>query len=157
MPQISVIIPIYNAGKFIKKAVDSLLQQTFGDFEIILVDDGSTDNSLEIINDLTSKDKRIRSIHQENAGVSRARNAGINNSCGKYLIFCDADDEFECDAFEKYIARLRDCDFDFIISGFRKIYVSYAGEKQTVSKQLTYSREEKSFFSCSKSTPFITR
>lgn len=147
MPQISVIIPIYNAERFIEKTVNSLLCQTFDNFEIVLVDDGSADSSLKIMNDLASKDKRIIAIHQENAGVSIARNTGIKNSCGKYLVFCDADDEFENDAFEKYMAHLNNFDFDFIISGFQKIYVSNVGEKQIISKRLTYSRTENRFFS----------
>ncbi len=91
--KVSVIVPVYNASKYISKTLDSIINQDFDSFEIIVIDDGSCDDSLQIIND-TLKDSEIphKIIHQENSGVSVARNVGIDESKGDYLIFIDADD-----------------------------------------------------------------
>ena len=99
MAQISIIIPIYNSEKYIRKCIDSILNQTFKDFELILVNDGSTDKSREICE--SYKDKRIKIFNTENQGVSCARNIGIEKSIGKYLMFCDSDDYVEPEWCEK--------------------------------------------------------
>lgn len=92
MPEISVIVPVYNVGKYLARCVESILAQTFTDFELILVDDGSTDNSPILCDHYAEKDSRVRVIHQKNAGVSAARNAGINASCSDWICFVDSDD-----------------------------------------------------------------
>ncbi len=91
-PLFTIIIPLYNKEKYINKAIECVLHQTLDDFELIIIDDGSTDNSLSIANSFS--DKRIKVIHQENGGVSKARNNGICRATGKYLSFLDADDEW---------------------------------------------------------------
>lgn len=93
-PILSVIVPIYNTESFIRRCIDSILTQTFNDFELILVDDGSTDNSGKICDEYTTKDQRIHVIHQANSGPNCARENGIKSSRGKYIIFLDADDIF---------------------------------------------------------------
>lgn len=91
--KVSVIVPVFNASKYIGKTLDSIINQDFDSYEIIVVDDGSTDNSLEIINQTLEKTEvPHKVIHQENAGVSVARNVGIDASTGDYLVFIDADD-----------------------------------------------------------------
>lgn len=91
--KVSVIVPVFNASKYIGKTLDSIINQDFDSYEIIVVDDGSTDNSLEIINETLEKTEiPHKIIHQENAGVSVARNVGIDASTGDYLVFIDADD-----------------------------------------------------------------
>ena len=90
--KISIIIPIYNGEKFIEKCIKSIKNQTFKDFEIILVNDGSSDNSGQICDELAKNDNRIKVIHQENLGVSEARNRGIIASKGEYICFIDCDD-----------------------------------------------------------------
>ena len=92
MPLFSIIIPVYNVEKYLNKCVDSVLNQTFTDFEVILVDDGSPDNCPAICDSYAEKDKRVRVIHKQNGGLSDARNTGIKNSAGKYLISLDSDD-----------------------------------------------------------------
>ena len=92
MPKISVVIPVYNAEKYLPRCVDSLLDQSFDDFEAIFVDDGSTDESLKILQNYAAGDKRIVVIRQRNQGVSVARNAGINIARAPYISFVDADD-----------------------------------------------------------------
>ena len=101
----SVIIPLYNKSASIKRAIESVLNQTFQEFELIVVNDGSTDNSAAIVAEF--QDSRIHLIHQQNGGVSKARNTGIANARNKYLTFLDADDEYlpEClQTFQKLIA-----------------------------------------------------
>ena len=91
-PEISIIVPVYNVEKYLKRCIDSILNQSFTDFELILVDDGSTDNSGEIIDEYAIKDERIKVIHKENGGLSSARNVGIEYSKGNYIAFVDSDD-----------------------------------------------------------------
>lgn len=90
--KISVIIPVYNAEKYLAETLDSVLNQTFTDFEVIAVNDGSTDNSLNILNEYGNKDSRIKIFSNSNSGVSTARNTGIEKASGEYICFIDADD-----------------------------------------------------------------
>ncbi len=96
-PEISVIVPVYNVQDYLVRCVDSILAQTFRDFELILVDDGSTDRSGEMCDTLAGTDPRIRVIHKKNGGLSDARNAGIEAARGEYLSFIDSDDYAEPD------------------------------------------------------------
>ena len=89
---VSIIVPIYNKEKYLEKCLDSILGQTYRDLEIILVDDGSTDNSLVICQHYAEKDPRIKIYHKPNGGVSSARNLGLEKSTGKYISFVDPDD-----------------------------------------------------------------
>lgn len=91
-PKISVIVPIYNAEKWLRRCIDSLLSQTFQDFELLLIDDGSTDNSGKICEEYAELDSRIHVFHKPNGGLSSARNCGIDNAKGEWITFCDSDD-----------------------------------------------------------------
>lgn len=91
-PKVSVIVPVYKVEKYLPECIDSILAQTFTDFELILVDDGSPDNSGKICDDYATRDPRIRVFHKENGGVSSARNFGIKNSKGEWIVFVDSDD-----------------------------------------------------------------
>lgn len=99
-PKISVIIPVYNGEKYINQCLDSLLNQTFKDFEIICVNDGSTDKSLAILEQYAQKDSRIKIINQKNSGAAEARNNGLAYASGDYLSILDCDDFFDLDMFE---------------------------------------------------------
>ena len=103
--KISIVIPVYNVESFIKKCLDSIINQTYGNFEVILVDDGSTDKSGSICDEYASKDKRIKVYHKKNGGAARARNFGINKISGDYLFFVDGDDYIDKNALEKMIAK----------------------------------------------------
>lgn len=92
MPEISVIVPIYKVEPYLRQCVDSVLNQSFTDFELILVDDGSPDNCGAICEEYAARDSRIHVIHQENAGIGKARNVGMDQAVGKYIIFLDSDD-----------------------------------------------------------------
>ena len=104
IPQVSVVIPLYNKAPYIDRALRSVLAQTFQDFEVIIVDDGSTDGGAKIVKSTT--DKRIKLIQQKNSGVSAARNRGIQESKSKLIAFLDADDEWKS-RFLEVILRLR--------------------------------------------------
>lgn len=109
---ISVIIPIYNSERFLRDCVTSVQQQTFQDIEIICVDDGSTDGSSKLLEELAHEDDRIKVVYQENRGLTKAREAGLNNSSGEYVYFLDSDDLIHQSTLESlsYIAKKEDAD-----------------------------------------------
>lgn len=115
IPLISIIVPIYNAEKYINRCIQSILRQTFNGWELLLVNDGSTDKSSEICNEYAAKDNRIRVLHKENGGVSSARNYGIRYSRGKWLTFIDIDDYVQ-DSFLEILVKEVDV-ADLIVSG----------------------------------------
>ena len=130
--KVSVIVPVYNASRYIRKTLNSIISQDFDGFEIIVVDDGSTDNSLEIINGcLGDCEIPHKVIHQENTGVSVARNVGIDESEGDYLVFVDADDYVS----ENHLSSLYNGKTDFSLT----LYVKEEGDKLT--KLDTYSQD----------------
>ena len=115
-PKISVIIPVYNGAKYLSRCVDSLQKQTFSDFEVIFIDDGSVDDSRKILDEYAKKDKRVTVIHKKNHGVSAARNDGIKAATGEYIHFLDVDDEIDFDYYERMINYAGD--IDILCSGF---------------------------------------
>lgn len=124
---ISIIIPIYNVQKYLNKCVKSVLEQTYGNLEIILVDDGSTDSSGEICDKCKESDERIVVIHKKNGGLSDARNAGIDISKGEYLFFLDADDYLSPNAIEIMYSKIISENADLAICNFT--WTNSEGEK----------------------------
>ncbi len=118
---ISIIVPVYNADKYLDKCVTSLMTQTYSNLEIILVDDGSTDNSARICELLAKKDTRIVVIHQKNSGVSAARNTGIKNARGEYLAFVDGDDYISPYMIEHLYARIMQDQADVAVCGYKRV------------------------------------
>lgn len=112
MELISIIVPVYNVEKYVGQALDSLIKQTYKNIEIIIVDDGSTDNSGIICKRYAEKDNRILVIHTANNGVAKARNLGINLAKGKYIGFVDPDDYISLEMFEKLYGALKECKAD---------------------------------------------
>jgi len=106
--KVSIIIPVYNAEKYIREDLDSLLGQSLREIEVICVDDGSKDSSLKILEDYQRKDDRIKILKQENKGAGAARNEGMKEAKGDYLIFLDADDFFEKDMLEKSVGKMEE-------------------------------------------------
>lgn len=102
-PFVSIIVPVYNVEKFLRECIDSILAQSFTNFELILVDDGSIDNCPVICDEYADKDHRVKVIHKPNGGISSARNAGIDIARGNYIGFVDSDDLVEPDMYEKLI------------------------------------------------------
>ena len=91
--KVSIVTPVYNAEAFLRKTIESVIKQTYSNFELLLVDDGSTDESGLIVDEYSKKDKRIVAIHQNNSGVSSARNTALKNATGEWVCFLDSDDE----------------------------------------------------------------
>lgn len=104
--KVSIIVPIYNAEKCLVQCVESLVQQDYGNIEILLIDDGSTDNSSAICDELQLKYERIRAIHKENGGTASARNLGVSEASGDYVMFIDSDDWFELDTVSTLVSHM---------------------------------------------------
>ncbi len=155
MPKISVIVPVYKVEEYLPRCLESLLNQTFTDFEVILVDDGSPDNSGKICDEYAAKDTRIRVVHQENSGVSAARNVGLDIGTGEYIAFCDSDDSLEPD----YLKALCDVssDYDIVCSGVQNHeadgtvkngILAYDFEIQNLNQENILSFVEKGLIDC---------
>ena len=121
MIKISIIIPVYNVEKYLQECLDSILNQTFGDYEIICVDDGSTDSSNNILEEYKKKDPRFIVVHQDNQGAAAARNKGIELAKGEYIQFLDSDDYFEPDMLEKLYSAAIKNNADMVVCSARKV------------------------------------
>lgn len=119
---ISIIIPIYNVEGYLSRCIDSVLNQTYKNLEIILVDDGSPDNCGKICDEYAKKDSRIKVIHKENGGVSSARNAGLDIARGDYIGFVDPDDYIHQTMYETLISEISEDDFDIVECNYTQIY-----------------------------------
>ncbi|MCR4604953.1 MAG: glycosyltransferase [Eubacterium sp.] len=119
---ISITIPVYNSEKYLRACIDSVLNQTYTDFELLLVDDGSTDGSGEICDEYAKKDSRVRVFHTPNGGSSAARNYGIDRAQGEYLGFIDSDDEIEPDMYELLYELITKEDADISMCGLADVY-----------------------------------
>lgn len=136
-PAISVIVPVYNTERYLRRCIDSILAQTFTDFELLLIDDGSTDTSPAICDEYAQRDPRVRVFHKPNGGVSSARNLGLDNALGEWISFVDADDWVDDAYFEKLIkksisqkADIVFCDSYFEYPDKQLIHQHYNWEKQ---------------------------
>lgn len=167
MLKISIVIPVYKVERYIKKCIDSVLCQSYKNFELILVDDGSPDSSPQICDEYAQSDSRIKVIHKTNGGLSDARNAGIEIASGDYIVFLDSDDWWDDDlALEKSIAILSKSHPDVLIFGFKKFFQNNGNytvyrmalsddskEKQTEIKDLL----QRNIFITSACTKFVKR
>lgn len=131
-PQISIIVPVYKAEQFLNKCVDSILSQSQSDFELILVEDGSPDNSGAICDEYARQDSRVRVIHQKNAGVSAARNRGIREASGIYIGFVDADDWVDANMYGQMICTAESFDVDIVMCDALTVYESGATSVDTI-------------------------
>lgn len=140
MPKVSVIVPVYNVAAYLPKCVASIQNQTERDIEIILVDDGSTDDCGDICENYAQNDARIKVLHQENGGLSEARNTGIHAATAEYLLFIDSDDYVDTDLVETVYTHAERTDADIVAYGYQK--VSESGEVSytyNLPEQLTES------------------
>ena len=128
---ISIIVPIYNVEKYLSKCIESLLNQTYTNIEILLVNDGSTDNSKKICEQFKGKDSRIKLINKENGGLSDARNKGLQKSIGKYITFVDSDDYVEKNYIETLYSLITKFNSEIAIADFRVI----KGDKQKIKEK----------------------
>lgn len=121
-PNISVVVPIYKVEKYLSRCVDSILDQTFRNLEVILVDDGSPDRCGEICDNYAKNDRRVKVIHKSNGGLSSARNAGIEEASGEYIAFIDSDDWIDIDMFELLYKAAQEYKAQIVECSFRHIY-----------------------------------
>lgn len=142
MCKISVIVPVYNAENYIERCVDSLLCQSFNDFELILVDDGSTDNSVKIISNLADKHSFIRVFAKENGGAASARNLGIDNARGEYIAFIDADDTVEPTFLEELYNAATESGAELVMCDYTKHYESKAVPFSQPIRGGAYTKEQ---------------
>ena len=127
MPKVSVIIPVYNVEKYLSECLDSVVNQTLKDIEIICVNDGSPDGSAAILEEYAQKDNRIKVITQENRGLSEARNSGLKIASGEYIAFLDSDDYIDLKFFEQLYKRGIESNSDVVVC--ENIY-RFSGNKQ---------------------------
>ena len=133
MPKVSIIIPIYNVEKYLRQSVDSAINQTLKDIEIICIDDCSTDNSYEILKEYAQKDSRIKLIKQsKNQGQGVARNVGLVQAQGEYVMFLDPDDWYELDACKRAYEKIKSGNNDFVIFDFYE-YIDKNGKKEVAN------------------------
>lgn len=147
VPEISVILPIYNQEKYLSYCLDSLLKQTFTDFELLLIDDGSTDDTPVLCDTWRMQDKRIRVFHKNNGGVSSARNEGIERALGRYIVFCDPDDYVESDYLSDLYQLLpaEDAGDGFVVQGYEKNDANGLKENKCFIFQSYFNEEIKVF------------
>lgn len=122
MAEISIIVPVYQVEKYIRQCIDSILSQTFTDFELILVDDGSKDHSGEICDEYAVKDNRVKVIHKQNGGLSDARNKGLDNAVGNYFMFVDGDDSIAPDMAKCLFQKIMEEDADIAVCNYRCVF-----------------------------------
>lgn len=139
---LSITMPVYNVEKYLKKAIDSVLQQTYQDWELILVDDGSTDNSGRICDDYCRQDQRIHVIHKLNGGLVSARECAIKEAKGEYVCFLDSDDWVEPDMYEQMIAALEKTGADLCVGGYVHDYGTYCQNHFQQTAGFVMTREE---------------
>ena len=122
IPKISVIVPVYNTERFLQRCIDSVLAQTYQDFELLLIDDGSKDSSGAICDEYAAQDARVRVFHKKNGGVSSARNLGLDNVRGEWITFVDADDWIESEMLELLLRKGEETGADIVMGDFLFAY-----------------------------------
>lgn len=142
MKKISIIVPIFNIEKYLSRCLDSILEQTYKNLEVILVDDGSVDNSGMIADKYARKDQRIKVIHQVNQGVSVARNTGIDLATGDYIGFVDGDDYIEPDMYEILMRIIEEQQVDIAHCGYQMVYPSKTEFYYNTKEKIKMNREE---------------
>ncbi len=142
---VSIIIPIYNAAAYLKRCLDSVLRQTFQNLEIILVNDGSQDESLEICKEYAHKDLRIYVLSIKNSGVSVSRNLALDIARGKYIRFVDSDDWITCDSTEILVRKAEETDSDFVIADFYRVGGKRYSIKTHVKEENVMNRKDFAF------------
>ncbi len=138
---VSIIIPVYNTEKYLSKCLESVINQTYKNLEIILINDGSTDKSKEICESFAKKDKRIQILNKENSGVSSARNHGMRLAKGQYIAFIDGDDYAEENYIEELLKNLKQTESDCVLCGYNRVYDKKI-EQITKEKNIYLNKEE---------------
>ena len=143
-PLVSIIVPVYNVEAYLRRCLDSLINQTYQNLEIILVDDGSTDNSPAICDEYAAKDGRVRVFHKENGGVSSARNLGLDKMTGEWVSFVDSDDYLHLQFVEVFLSEAEKNEADIVACGFKMVYAM----ELLLEKIADYRTKTGSYLSC---------
>lgn len=141
-PSVSIIVPVYNAEKYLKRCVDSILSQDFPDFELLLMDDGSTDQSGDICDAYAAGDERVQVIHKENTGVSDTRNRALSLAKGGYIQFLDSDDWIVPEATRLLVASMEQYQCDMVISDFYRVSGERLAQKGDIEEDKVMNRQE---------------
>ena len=155
--EVSIIIPVYNAGKFLDETIKSILNQTYQDWELLLVDDGSTDNSIDVIKKIQKNDKRIKLLqNKKNVGPALSRNSGVKASKGRYICYLDADDFWDKQKLEKQVKFMQkqNCAFSFTGYEFTNSKGVLSGKKVSVPEKISYRQALKNTTICTTTVMF---
>lgn len=144
MPEVTLIVPVYNTAPYLKRCLDSILSQTFQNFELLCINDGSIDNSLEILKHYAESDSRIKIISQKNKGLSRVRNRGIMSASTNYLMFIDSDDTIEANMLEKLYQNIIDNNCDIVLGNYK--HLNQQGEVQKTMPHIDTTMEKMTLF-----------
>lgn len=136
---ISVIVPIYKVERYLRECLDSVVNQSYRDLEILLIDDGSPDGCGAICDEYAARDGRIRVIHQKNGGAANAKNTGLRAATGEYLAFLDGDDYLETDAYERMLKELTAAGADVVQCSFRDVFVNSSRDRVMVPERREYT------------------
>lgn len=139
---ISIIIPVYNAEQYIAQCLESIISQTYKEIEILCINDGSSDNSIKILNEYKNKDSRIVVLDKENEGVSKTRNIGLKKAKGEYLMFVDADDWIDCDTCENAELAMQKNDCDVVLWSYISESQSRQSKKMLFPNDITFEKKE---------------
>lgn len=142
MPKISIIVPVYNVEPYLRQCLDSLINQTYQNIEIICVDDGSTDSSGKILDQYAQTDSRLQSIHTKNSGVASARNTGLSIASGKYITFVDGDDWIDANACEKAVLQTETQCFDLVMWSYIREFPDHSAPKVIFPAQKIFHETE---------------
>ncbi len=142
MPKVSIIVPVYNAENTLKRCIESILNQEYTNFELLLIDDGSKDLSGNICDEYAAKDDRVKVIHKENTGVSDSRNCGIEAARGDFLQFVDADDWLTADATKLMLRAAEDNNCELVISDFYRVVGKKVSHKGSIKEEGVITKEE---------------
>ena len=139
--KVSIVLPVYNAQEYLKRCLDSIFEQNYNNFELIAIDDGSRDNSWEILTDYQNKfSDKMKTIKQENMGVSKTRNKGIDLATGKYLLFVDNDDYFDSNYIGTFVSEIEKGDLDVVIGGYKRPNSNNKIVDQVILEDCEYSK-----------------
>lgn len=136
---ISVVVPVYNAEAYLCQCIESILHQSFSEFELILIDDGATDNSGKLCDEYATKDPRVRVFHRKNAGVSAARNAGMDVAVYKYLMFVDSDDYIDTNMFAEMYAQAVNSSANCVMSGLQYVFEATGQKRDFILENVVFS------------------
>ena len=141
---VTIVLPIYNVEKYLNRCINSIVNQTYKNLEIILVDDGSPDKCSQMCDEWEKKDTRIKVVHKQNEGLGMARNTGIENATGDYICFFDSDDYLELTAIEKLYKLAKKTDSDIVTYGYSKVDDSGNIYEKSIPnvKKTTYEKKE---------------